>query len=393
MKKILLLSFALLSSFLMQAQVPEFYNTFASNLNNNYPLQSSTYRKAQWIFGPNEFNAGGTGIGSAAYFGNISKIFIKMGTGVSSNPYTNFTISLSQNVGTSLSFGNTPGGSYNFVTGMTTMFFQASGFALTGAAASSWYGINLNGSFPYNPNLSLVLEIKVSGGLGNSLSLTNGALQDRMFGGFASTVGTTASGKLNFGFNMIATPLPVNLASFTGEKASTCDNLQWTTSDEQNCDYFNLQHGIDGIHFTNIAKVNTKAENGNSSSTLNYEFNYSSPKAGHNYYRLEQVDIDGKASILGNIIDLERDETGNSISVYPNPASDIIHAEVYCKGNYQIHLSIIDVKGKVIRETKVAGQQGLNSLQMNLDQIEAGNYILKVSDKHGMNISRKFLKK
>lgn len=393
MKKILLLSFTLLSAFIMKAQVPEFFNTFSSNLNNNYPLHSATYKKAQWIFGPNQFNAGGTGIGSAAYFGNISKVFIKLGSGVSANPYTNFTISLSQNVGTSNSFGSTPGGSYSFVTGMTTMFFQASGFTLAGGAASSWYGINLNGSFPYNPNLSLVLEIKVSGGIGNSLSLTDGSVQNRMFGGFASAVGTTASGMLNFGFNMIATPLPVNLTSFTGEKQSVHDVLKWSTSDEQNCNYFNLQHGTDGIHFTNIAKVNTKAENGNSSNTLNYEFNHTSPKAGHNYYRLEQVDIDGKANILGNIIDLERDETGNAISIYPNPASEIINAEVYCKGNYQIQLSIIDIKGKVVREAKVAGQQGLNTLQMNLDQIESGNYVFRISDKHGMNISRKFMKK
>ena len=87
MKKHLLLSILVLSSFLMKAQVPEYYNTSVSSVINNYPLSSNSFNKAQWIFPAGEFNAGGTGIGAAPYVGNISKIFLRMGNSVSFNPY------------------------------------------------------------------------------------------------------------------------------------------------------------------------------------------------------------------------------------------------------------------------------------------------------------------
>ena len=231
MKKFFLVLFLFLVHSDVFCQAPQFYNSFpavGSTVLNNYPLGTTLYNKAQWIFGPNEFNSSGTGVGSTAYFGNITKIFVRLGSSVSLNSYTNFTISLSQNVGTNTSFGSVPNTTFTFVTGMTPCFSQPSGFTLSGGVANSWYGFNLSSSFPYNPNLSLVLEIKVSGGSGNGIRLsTGGTTPQRLYGAYASATGTSATGSLNFGFNLIpqASCIPV----INTINTTSCDSYIWSS--------------------------------------------------------------------------------------------------------------------------------------------------------------------
>jgi hypothetical protein len=231
MKKFFLVLFLFLAHTNVFSQAPQFFNAFpavAGTVLNNYPLGSTLFNKAQWIFGPNEFNAGGTGIGSAAYLGNITKIFVRLGNSVSVNPYTNFVISLSQNVGTNTTFGSVPSSTYTFVTGMTPCFTQSSGFTLAGGVANSWYGINLSSFFPYNPTQSLVVEIKVSGGSGNGIRLsTGGTTPKRLYGAYASGSGTNATGSLNFGFDLI--PLPTCLPVINTINATSCGSFVWSS--------------------------------------------------------------------------------------------------------------------------------------------------------------------
>jgi len=392
MKKLLLLSFFVLSAAFVNAQAPEYYNTNVTTITNNYPLGNSSNNKAQWIFPPNHFNAGGTGVGGAAYMGNISKIFLKLGNTITTNPYTNFTISLSQNVGTSTSFGTIPGIAYSFTTGMTQCFFQASGFSLAGGVPNSWFGIQLNTSFPYNPNLSLVIEMKVSGGAGNSISLAPSVTPQRLYGGYSSAVATNATGVANLGINMISTPLPVSLFSFDGRKQSATDVLSWATSCEVNNSHFNLQHSTDGIHFTTISKVDTKAPNGNCLNKLGYESINAKPSSGHNYYRLEQVDIDGKISQEGKIIDLFRREN-DVVTLFPNPSTGTVYLTLNASENSSVTIRISDVAGRLKKVIQSETQIGQNTITMNLSELAAGNYVVQTSYKDAIIFTQKLTKK
>ena len=85
-----------------------------------------------------------------------------------------------------------------FVTGMTTCFSQAT-YTLTGAATNTWYGVTLQTPFYYNPNLSLVFEMQVSAGTGNTMA-QNGSTSQRIWGAYNSTSGSFGSGLVDFGF-------------------------------------------------------------------------------------------------------------------------------------------------------------------------------------------------
>jgi len=390
MKRIFLVAMSCLLSGIAFAQAsPQFYNTFSGSTVNNFPLNSPVSNKAQWIFAPNSFNASGTGVGAAAFYGFIKKIYVKLGNTVSATAaYTNFSISLSQGVGTNTSFGTTSGSAYNFVTGMSTVFNQASGFTLTGATANQWYGFNLNDSFLYRPWLSLVLEIKTSSGVGNRFALTPGGAVTRLYGGFSSAVGTNAVDGLNFGFNITPTVLPINLASFTGHKENTYDQLNWVTSTEENCSFFTLQHSTDGQHFSNIDVVKSLAQNGNSQAELQYSTSNQRPVIGHNYYRLQQTDIDGHTSIIGKVIDLTRESVNNPLTLFPVPCTNEIQIQFDGDSEAEVVLNLCDLQGRMLKTMTVNQQIGTNRFTLPTQQLVPGYYLVQVVAEESKQVQR-----
>jgi len=66
--------------------------------------------------------------------------------------------------------------------------------------------------------------------------------------------------------------LPIQLAYFNVTQGAGGINFAWRTNMESNNAYFILQKSIDGSNFTDIARISSKAVNGNSSTALDYSF-------------------------------------------------------------------------------------------------------------------------
>ena len=86
------------------------------------------------------------------------------------------------------------------------------------------------------------------------------------------------------------TALPVTLKSFKGISNGVHNTLQWLTGSEINNDFFSIERSINGIDFTSIGQVQG---NGNTNFDTKYMFVDENPNEV-NYYRLKQVDFDGK---------------------------------------------------------------------------------------------------
>jgi hypothetical protein len=87
--------------------------------------------------------------------------------------------------------------------------------------------------------------------------------------------------------------LPVTYAGFTATKNGSNALLQWQTQQEQNSLSFIIERSSDGKEFTGIGQV---AAAGNSSLVQSYSFTDETPRKGKNYYRLNQVDLDGRSN-------------------------------------------------------------------------------------------------
>lgn len=69
--------------------------------------------------------------------------------------------------------------------------------------------------------------------------------------------------------------LPVHFGSISARLTGDLFMVSWTSEKETNNDRFEIEASADGVNFTTIGTVKSKAENGNSSSSLHYEFSKS----------------------------------------------------------------------------------------------------------------------
>ena len=85
--------------------------------------------------------------------------------------------------------------------------------------------------------------------------------------------------------------VPIKLISFESDKTKVGIDLVWRTSSDINNVKFEIERSSYGIVSKKIGLVKSQ---GNSHSEKSYSFRDNNPSIGSNYYRLKQVDFDGK---------------------------------------------------------------------------------------------------
>lgn len=182
-------------------------------------------------------------------------------------------------------------------------------------------------------------------------------------------------------------PLPVTMLNFSGRREDGTAVLGWTTATEQANSHFVVERSRDGKQFSRLSdNIISKAPGGNSQTVLNYGYTDMTPFAGHNYYRLQQVDLDGNNS-YSKVVDVY---FGNEsiVTVYPNPASSQLHVDVNIAKATTAELSLSDAAGRKVRVLQVQLQAGANTVQMDLQGIADGVYMLHLSNGKGLEYSQ-----
>ncbi len=172
--------------------------------------------------------------------------------------------------------------------------------------------------------------------------------------------------------------LPVTLYSFTGRTEGAVNLLQWTTATEINNRAFELQRSADGRNYTSIATIPSKAENGNSASQLTYQYTDTRPLSGTNFYRLKQIDFDGKFN-YSDIVTLKSKATDIRISsVYPNPTRNELNLVIASPSSERVTIVVTDLTGKVILQRATQLVNGDTQESLNVQSLSAGTYMVKV---------------
>jgi len=177
--------------------------------------------------------------------------------------------------------------------------------------------------------------------------------------------------------------LPVHLLDFKGSLRSGAEVLDWSTSSEINSQYFDVERSYDGIIFSKVGTVNAA---GNSNITQYYSFTDPVVQE-HNYYRLKQVDRDGKFE-YSKVILIENNNTGN-VRIINNPFADVLDIEFGKLQSGKTDIRLLDVTGKEIYHT-VNDLSGQSRLRVNLAgrNISAGIYLLQVITNQGQFTQR-----
>ncbi|WBO82770.1 T9SS type A sorting domain-containing protein [Hymenobacter yonginensis] len=182
--------------------------------------------------------------------------------------------------------------------------------------------------------------------------------------------------------NQPQVPLPVELKSFTAQLRNGQVNLNWVTASERNNQGFEVQRSQDGREFSTIL---FKKGNGTTSARSTYDAVDARPLAGLSYYRLKQIDTDGKFSYSPVVTVKNAGLT--EASFYPNPTSGKLTVALPQATTAEgLRVRIADLTGRVLREQSlpVTGELDLTSMP-------AGTYMVTVGT-GDQQVTRKVVK-
>jgi hypothetical protein len=166
--------------------------------------------------------------------------------------------------------------------------------------------------------------------------------------------------------------LPVTQLVLTGQPHLNHVRLQWQTESERNTTYFDIQHSTNGVRFEQIGSV---AAAGHSTSTQHYDFEHDNASTGQNYYRIRQVDMDGKYAYSRMI--MVRLGTEN-IRVWPNPGRGFFNVEMSDRAPDLIY-RVWTPQGQLVHQGSV--QQSI----INLHSLEKGVYWVEFWQHNGQS--------
>ena len=178
-----------------------------------------------------------------------------------------------------------------------------------------------------------------------------------------------------------ANPLPIELVSFKCQLANkNTVELNWVTASESNNDYFAIERSNDGVNFELLGK---KTGAGNNNTTLYYSFKDQNTLKGISYYRLKQVDFDGKFA-YSEICSVSNDGDGG-VLFYPNPVRNSLTIDYdFIEKPKTGIITITDVTGKIVQVSSTFND---SKVTLNCSDLAEGIYFLKVilGDKEVVN--------
>jgi hypothetical protein len=171
-------------------------------------------------------------------------------------------------------------------------------------------------------------------------------------------------------------PLPITLEYFTARKNNaTSAILNWKTLQEINTASFDIERSNDAIGFKKIGAVNAA---GNSNVGVEYSFIDNNPLHGMNYYRLKQIDVDGRfiytpvRQVLFDKLDAA------TVKYYPNPTNGILTIELSIENSNELRVvNICNAAGAVVNQLKIAANAG-SKMHIDLSKYAKGIYFIQV---------------
>ena len=240
-------------------------------------------------------------------------------------------------------------------------------------------GTNTGGGVAHGPG----------GGGGGGVIFSNGTLNAASTV-IAGTAGTTAGG-INFNsangtvgaivqnsatsafpvFSNACVILPVTLLQFRANKQNDDVLLEWTTEQEINFQWFEIERSLDGVNFTKAGVVY-----GRGGITRN-AYSYTDINAIDNgyviYYRLKMVDKDGLYKYSS--VDLVKFDKKIGINVKPTlliRGEKIVLSAPGNTGSFYIRL--INLAGQEMKSYRLSG----NKIEIPTDYLSKGLYVLKI---------------
>jgi hypothetical protein len=204
---------------------------------------------------------------------------------------------------------------------------------------------------------------------------------------------TTTNELTKFGVRTFATftlgdraaPLPVSLTAFDAKRMGADALLTWDTAIEKNNRGFDVQVSTNGRDFRSLDFIASQASN--SEQLRNYRYTDTTPnKAGTRYYRLRQVDLDGKEVFFApRAVKFDGKAASDiKLAAYPNPFQGELRLTLQTAAAGAAQLRLTDITGRVISTQAVTLVEGSNEVKLdNISGLKAGMYVARLTSPTG----------
>lgn len=142
--------------------------------------------------------------------------------------------------------------------------------------------------------------------------------------------------------------LPIQMIDFTAKYSGNQVFLSWESASEINNQGFEIENSNNGSDWEIVGYCRG---NGTTNTNSKYEFVHKTPKFDTNYYRLKQIDFDGKID-YSKVIYVTYQGNKN-LSISPNPTSGIIRFNTTEEGEVKIY----DVSGNLLQHLDIIDQE------------------------------------
>ncbi len=168
--------------------------------------------------------------------------------------------------------------------------------------------------------------------------------------------------------------LPVELIHFD----VTCENsnhvINWSTASEINADHFVIQRAIDESAFKPIAEIQAS---GNTNQHTDYQYTLENPTGNPCYYRLLQIDTDGKTHVFDTESLVCNKMEDFQFHLFPNPAKNGIF-NLYTNVMINKHeLVFYTLDGRQVYRKKINLSPGSNKIVPDI-RLKDGIYVVSL---------------
>ncbi len=169
--------------------------------------------------------------------------------------------------------------------------------------------------------------------------------------------------------------LPLRFLSFTAAPVQNDVILNWTTDNEINTSHFDVEWSKDGIRFEKADAVRAN----NTSGVQRYSFTHRSPSGNILFYRIKQVDLDGKFE-YSQTVQINRN-TVASVVLLQNPVTDKA-VLLFNKPAQKTTARLFNSNGQLVKQELIG--EGTRQYSLSLHQLAAGVYTLHLQSPQGV---------
>lgn len=190
------------------------------------------------------------------------------------------------------------------------------------------------------------------------------------------------SGASPAGFSSTPLSLPVTFTSFTATRSEDAGvKIDWNTVNEINNSHFEVERSIDGSDWTSIATIAA----GNNMSANDYSYTDATAPAAQVWYRIRQVDIDGKDSYTKVVLVAATANaqativaSGRRVTIFPEKLA-----------GSRLIVRLITLGGQVLQQQSF--ESASSRIDLTLSTSANGMYLVQVTDGSRWSVVKKVM--